>query len=234
MRRALVLLAVLLVAGCRGSGSPKLTVFAASSLTEVFQQLDQKARFDFAGSNELALQIEQGAKPDVFAAASPKYAEQLHEKGLIDGPRFFASNRLVIVVPKGNPAHIAVPGDLARPGVKLVLGAAGVPVGDYARKALKRLGVAASPVSEEDDVKGVVGKVALGEADAGIVYATDVKPVADKVRVVELPAQAQPKIRYPIAVLVHAEDTEGARAFVALVLGPTGQAALRAAGFGPP
>lgn len=234
MRKRLLLLGLALLAGCGGSSGERLTVYAAASLTEVFERLDPKAGFQFAGSNELALQIEQGARVEVYAAASPKYAEELYAKGLIEKPRVFASNRLVLIVPKANRAGIASVNDLSRPGVKLVLGAPGVPIGDYARSALARLNVRGHVVSEEQDVKGVVGKVALGEADAGIVYATDVRPVAGKVRAIDLPAAAQPGVRYPIAVVRGSKHRNEAQAFVALVLGPKGQRALRRAGFGPP
>ena len=241
MRRvgAAVALAVALAA-CGGGGdggSGPVTVFAASSLTEVFQAIDADAEYNFAGSDDLATQIKEGASPDVYAAASPKYPDELVAAGLIEQPQVFATNKLVLIVPKANPARIHSVADLAQDGVKLVVGAEGVPIGDYTRKVLENMGasdVLANVVSEEDDVKGVVSKVSLGEADAGFVYATDVKPVADTVTTIELPDHAQATVEYPIAVVKGADDDGAARAFVELVLGPEGRQALGQAGFGPP
>lgn len=231
------LAALVILAGCGGESGDSVTVYAASSLTEVFQELDPDARFNLAGSDELAAQIEEGAPADVYAAASPKYPDQLFEQGLIERPRIFATNRLVLIVPKGNPAGIASVSDLAGNGMKLVVGAEGVPVGDYTRTVLENMGetrVLASVVSNEDDVKGVVAKVAQGEADAGFVYVTDVKPVAEDVQAIELPENAQARVEYPIAVVRDARQPDAARAFVELVLGERGRQALRAAGFGLP
>jgi molybdate transport system substrate-binding protein len=227
-----------LAAGACGSGEGGTpTVFAAASLTEVFPAITEEAVYNFAGSDDLATQIREGAKADVFAAASPKYPTELFAEGLVDEPRVFATNRLVLIVPADNPAGIESVGDLRQDGVKLVIGAEGVPVGDYTRKVLENLDaedVLDNVVSEEDDVKGVVGKVALGEADAGFVYATDVKPVADDVRVVELPEEAQPAVEYLIAVLVESDRKDEAEAFVDLVLSEQGRNALVEAGFGVP
>ena len=239
MRRLAVAVALgLLAAACGGSsGDSKLTVFAASSLTDVFRALAPDARLNFAGSDELATQIREGAKADVYAAASPRYPDELHAEGLIERPRVFATNRLVLIVPSENPAGIEAIADLQRPGVRLVVGAVGVPIGDYTRTALEKLGqadVLSRVVSEEDDVKGVVSKVAFGEADAGFVYATDVKPVAGDVRAIELPPEAQAEVLYPIAVVVGAEHREEAERFIELLLGERGRAALLEAGFGVP
>lgn len=230
-------LAVVLSAcgGDAGNGQP--SVFAAASLTEVFQTVEPDAEFNFAGSDDLATQIREGAPADVYAAASTKYPEELFEEGLIEEPRIFATNRLVLILPRDNPAGIESVADLGREGVKLVIGAEGVPIGDYTRQVLDSMGETAvldNVVSEEDDVKGVVGKVSLGEADAGFVYATDVKPVAGKVEVIDLPDEAQATVQYPIAVVKDAENSEAAREFVAQVLGSDGQQALADAGFGPP
>jgi molybdate transport system substrate-binding protein len=236
---AAIALAVVLTA-CGGSsdaGSEPVTVFAASSLTEVFQAIDPDAEYNFAGSDDLATQIKEGASPDVYAAASPKYPDELFAAGLIEQPQIFATNKLVLVVPNENPAGIHSVGDLGQDGVKLVVGAEGVPIGDYTRKVLENMGasnVLENVVSEEDDVKGVVSKVSLGEADAGFVYATDVKPVADKVTAIELPHEAQAKVEYPIGVVKGTDGEEAARAFVELVLGPKGRQALGQAGFGLP
>jgi molybdate transport system substrate-binding protein len=237
LRAAAAVLLVAALAACGGGDEEHATVFAAASLTEVFRGLDPGARFNFAGSDELAAQIEEGARADVYAAASPKYSDELFAEDLIERPRVFATNRLVLVVPRDNPAGIRSVADAARDDVKVVIGARGVPVGDYTRAVLANMGredVLENVVSDEDDVKGVVAKVAQGEADAGFVYATDVGPVADEVLAIELPRAAQARIEYPIAIVREARNPEAARAFVALVLGKRGRRALRAAGFGPP
>lgn len=215
----------------------ELTVLAAASLTEALPAVAPHARFTFAGSDQLAFQIQQGAPADVFAAASPKYPQQLFAAGLVGRPQPFATNSLVMIVPRANPAHITGLDQLARPGVKVVIGDQGVPVGDYTRAALGRLGLSAvlgNVVSNEPDVKGVVAKVALGEADAGFVYATDVRPVRGKVRAFRLPAAAQPDVEYQVAVVARAPHPAAARAFVRQLLSPAGRAALVRFGFGVP
>jgi len=242
VRRALLALALVALAGCGGAAgggdtNDNATVFAAASLTEVFPQIDPAATYNFAGSDDLATQITEGAPADVFAAASTKYPDQLYDQGLIDKPEVFATNRLVLIVPRNNPAGIQSVDDLRNPDVKLVIGADGVPIGDYTRTVLENMGatdVLDQVVSEEDDVKGVVGKVSLGEADAGFVYVTDVKPVEDKVTAIELPAEAQAKVQYEIAVVKDAPHHDAAHQFVEQVLSEDGQAKLQAAGFGPP
>jgi len=231
------LLALLMLVGCGGGDDKGLTIYAAASLTEVFQRLEPEARFNFAGSDELAGQLREGARADVYAAASPKYPDELYACGVIERPRTFATNRLVLIVPRDNPAGIESIDDLAESGIKLVVGAEGVPIGDYTRAVLHGLGrlqVLEQVVSEEDDVKGVVGKVALGEADAGFVYATDVKPVADEVRSIDLPAEAEADVLYPVAIVADAEHRAEAQRFVERLLGADGRRALRAAGFGLP
>jgi molybdate transport system substrate-binding protein len=217
-----------------GGATPRITVFAASSLTEVFPRIDPNARYSFAGSDDLALQIRQGAPADVFASASPKYTQDLFARGLVERPRVLARNRLTLIVPRSNPARIETVSDLRRKGVRLVLAAPSVPIGKYAREVLARLGLEAAlanVVSEERDAKGVVAKVALGEADAGLAYRTDVRPVATKVRAIAIPARAQPTVRYEIAVVKGGPNAAAARVFVARVLGQAGQRRLVAAGF---
>jgi molybdate transport system substrate-binding protein len=233
---AIALTLVLVSCGGNAASGP-FTIFAASSLTEVFQAIDPSAEYSFAGSDDLATQIREGARPDVYAAASPKYPAELFAAGLIERPQVFATNTLVLIVPVTNPAGIESVADLGQDGVKLVIGARGVPIGDYTRQVLESMGASdmlGNVVSEEDDVKGVVSKVSLGEADAGFVYATDVKPVPDKVTAIELPHDAQAKVEYPIAVVKSTDAEAEARAFVELVLGPEGRRALREAGFGLP
>ena len=242
MRRALLALALVVLAGCGGAAgggdkNDNATVFAAASLTEVFPQVDSAATYNFAGSDDLATQITEGAPADVFAAASTKYPDQLYDQGMVDKPEVFATNRLVLIVPKDNPTGIQSVDDLRNPDVKLVIGAEGVPIGDYTRTVLENMGatdVLDQVVSEEDDVKGVVGKVSLGEADAGFVYVTDVKPIEDEVTAIELPAEAQAEVQYEIAVVKAAPHHDAAHEFVEQVLSEDGQAKLQAAGFGPP
>ena len=240
MRWLAALLLVVVAAGCggdAGAGGDPPVVLAASSLTEVFQQIDPHAKFTFAGSDELATQIQEGAPADVYAAASPKYPTQLNADGLVNAPQIFATNRLVVVVPSGNPAGITSGQDSAKPGVKVVVGAEGVPIGDYTRQVLATMGaedVLANVVSNEEDVKGVLAKVASGDADAGFVYVTDAKAAGDEVETIELPDSAQAKVEYPIAILTDAAHMDAAQEFVNLVMSDEGQQKLRDAGFGPP
>jgi molybdate transport system substrate-binding protein len=215
-----------------------ITVFAAASLTDVLPKIDRARRYSFAGSDQLAFQLRQGASADVYAAASPKYPELLYRDGLVRKPAVFATNRLVLIVPRANPAGIRSVYDLRRTGVKLVIGDASVPIGAYTRQILDTLGITSdvlkNVVSHETDVKGIVAKVALGEADAGFVYATDAKAVAAKTKTLALPARAQPPIRYEIAVVLSTSRAAAARAFVRNVLSKRGRALLVKAGFGVP
>jgi molybdate transport system substrate-binding protein len=234
----LVLLVALWLAACGGDeeagDAPAPTVFAAASLTEVLPDVDPAPTYNFAGSDELATQIREGAPADVYAAASSKYPQELFDEGLVEQPVTFASNRLVVVVPPDNPAGIDEIADVAAPGVKLVVAAEGVPVGDYTRTVLEDLGLTAAldnVVSNEDDVKGVVGKISLGEGDAGFVYATDAAVAGENVTVIELPEGSQPPIEYQIAVVAASENEDAARAFVDLVLSDAGREQLEAAGF---
>jgi len=227
---ALLVAAVVATAGCGGS-SGQVTIYAASSLTEAFQEIDPEARFNFASSGQLAAQIEEGAKADVYASADPHYARQLFRDDLAERPRLLVANQLVLAVPRSNPAGIRRLGDLSRRGVKLVLAAAGVPAGDYARRALAahRDGPAilANVVSEEDDVKSVLGKLELGEADAGFVYSSDVVTADGRVRAV-YPAIANPS--YAIQIVRGGND-DRASAFLERVFSRAGQQALLRAGF---
>jgi molybdate transport system substrate-binding protein len=231
-----IALVVLSIAGCGGndSESEPLDIYAAASLAEVFPEIDPDANFSFAGSDELATQIREGAPADVYAAASSKYPQELYEEGLVEEPATFATNRLVLVVPTANPGGIDSVDDLLQPGTRLVVAAEGVPVGDYTRTVLATLGLSKAldnVVSNEDDVKGVSGKVALGEADAGIVYATDVTAVADRVLAFELPDDAQPPIEYQVAVVTGSDDEDAAEELVEKLLGAEGREALERAGF---
>lgn len=238
MKRLLaVALAALLLPASVSGGTP-ITVFAAASLTEVFQRIDKAPRYSFAGSDQLALQIRQGAPADVYAAASPKYTQLLHRDGLVLKPVVFATNKLIVLVPRRNPARIRTVYDLRRDGVKIVIGDRSVPIGSYTRQILDALGISTdvleNVVSQETDVKGIVSKVALGEADAGFVYRTDARPVVSRTRSIALPAWAQPAIRYEIAVLKASSRKAAARAFVKSVLSKRGRLLLSQAGFGLP
>jgi molybdate transport system substrate-binding protein len=217
-----------------GGGDAALTVYAAASLTEVFPAIDPAPQYNFAGSDELATQIREGAPADVYAAASPKYPGELFDEGLVEEPVTFASNRLVLIVPNDNPAGIESIDDVTAEGTKVVIAAEGVPVGDYTRQVLEDLGLNAAldnVVSEEDDVKGVVGKISLGEGDVGFVYATDAAAAGDDVTMIELPEGSQPPIEYQIAVVTGSENQEAAQAFVDTVLSDEGREQLEAAGF---
>lgn len=234
-------------AGDAGSPPSQLHVSAAMSLKEAFLDLEQTFEaehpsvdvvFNFAGSQILAGQILEGAPADVFASADHAQIERVATSGRLGASAVFARNRLVIVAP-ATDSRVQGPGDLGRPGLRLVLAGPTVPAGAYAREALGRVGVAeaalANVVSNEDNVRGVVGKVAAGEADAGIVYATDVTGgVADKLRVVPLTGAEDVVPAYEIAPLADSRRPELAAAFVAAVRGPAGAAALERRGFLPP
>jgi molybdate transport system substrate-binding protein len=236
MSQAIALLASLLVvsgaaAATRVSG---ITVYGASSLTDVFPRIDPGPKYSFGGSSTLAAQIAQGAPADVFAAADTAIPVQLFVKGLVHRPVVFARNRLVLVVPESNPAGIRSVYDVEKPGVKLVVAAPSVPVGDYTLQLLKRMGLTKAlenVVSRESDVRSVLAKVALAEADAGFVYSTDAKTVPGKVNVITIPAWAQPKIVYEIAVVASSTHKTAAKRFVSEVLSNAGRQKLLAAGF---
>lgn len=236
---ALVLAAAGLPAGgsAQQGSSGRLTVFAAASLTDVFPKIDTRPRYGFAGSDVLAFQIQQGAPADVFAAASPKYPELLYKQGLVQKPIQFATNTLVLVVPKSNPAQIHTVDDLTKPGVKIVIGDPSVPVGSYTRTVLTNLGISAAVlknvVSQETDVRSVLGKVALGEADAGFVYITDARTVQGKVKVIALRESAQPHVVYEIAVVKSSPHLQAAYRYVTRLIRPAAQRELERAGFGP-
>jgi len=213
-------------------------VLAAASLADVLPKIDPDARASFGGSNQLAQQARQGYPFDVFLSASPVYTRALFAEGLVRRPVPFATNTLVLIVPRGNPARITSVSDLARrPKLRLVVAGPKVPIGLYTREVLKRLAllrILRKTVSLEPDVKGIVAKVALGEADAGFVYATDVRPVAGKVRVIPIPVRAQPSVVYEAAIATKPANLAAAQSFVIELLGSDGRKALRAAGFGLP
>ncbi len=236
-----------------GGVSGTLSVFAAASLTDVFGEIgeafesehpDVDIEFNFAGSSALATQIEEGAPADVFASANLEQMQRLVDGDLIAGEgQVFVRNLPVIVVPADNPAEVATPADLAKSGLRLVLALEDVPIGRYAREVIANL--AADPgygaefeaaalgnlVSSEEDVRAVLAKVELGEADAGVVYRTDAAVGGDRVQVIEIPSEANIVAEYPIAQTAEARNPGAAQAFIDFVLGEAGQSALIAAGF---
>ena len=241
---AVPLALALILAGCgpapqdAGAGGGTVTVFAAASLTETFTELGKRyqaarpgteVRFNFGSSATLARQLVQGAPADVFAAAGPAPLDQVVQAGLAREPVVFARNRLRIAVPKGNPARVDDLADLADPRVKVALCAPQVPCGTAAAAALDAAGLKVTPVTLEQDVKATLTKVRLGEVDAALVYATDVRAAGDAVVGVPFPEAERAVNDYPIAAL-----TEAGRGFVDLVLGPAGRAVLTEAGFAEP
>ena len=232
---ALVLVATINGAPPRAQG--RITVLAAASLADVLPKVDPAPRYSFAGSDTLASQLRLGAPADVFASANTTLPDQLYAAGLVEKPAVFTANKLVLVVPKANPAGISSVYDLRASGIKLLAGTAAVPIGSYTRKILAKLGlstVLANVVSQENDVRSILGKVGLGEADAGFVYLTDATSVSNKVQVIALPAWAQPPVRYGIAVVRSSAHRADAVAFINKLLARAGQATLTAAGFTAP
>ncbi len=260
-RRAGIVLLAALSAGNisaqeTGAAEPELTVFAAASLTGAFQELGAiferahpgtRVQFNFAGSQQLAVQLEHGAVADLFASADERWMSYAAERGLLAGtPQLFAHNRLAVIVPATNPARIGSLQDLARRGIKLVVAAKAVPVGAYSREVLTKLArapgfpadfdrkVLANVVSQEENVKSVVAKVQLGEADAGMVYVSDaIGGVSRYLRVFPIPEPQNVRADYPLAVLRAAKAPVAAEAFVSLVLGPEGQGVLQRYGLIP-
>lgn len=233
-----------------------LTIFAASSLTDAFAEVGQEfmranpdvaITFNFEASSNLKAQLEQGARADLYAPADIPQMDGARGKGVIAGEqRIFANNKLALIVPANNPRGIAAPQDLARPGTKLILAASYVPIGSYARFLLARM--AGDPTygpdfykralgniaSEEATTRAVVTRIALGEGDAGIVYASDVTPaVRDQVRVIPIPERQQIIAQYPVALVTGAANPPAAQAFIAYLLSPAGQATLVRNGFIP-
>lgn len=248
MRRAPLIVAALLALGLGacgdGDGRPTLKVSAAASLKQAFEDYGDEfspaaTSFSFAGSDELAAQIRRGAKPDVYAAANEKLPAQLFDRGLVEKPVVFASNRLVIAVPAGDRKVRSVD-DLAARGVQIAAGAPGVPVGDYAREAIERLPaseaqrIEANIRSNEPDVLGVVGKVSQRAVDAGFVYVTDVEASGGRLKAVPLPAGIAPLVPYAAGVVTGTQHGAQAREFITGLLARRGARALREAGFEPP
>ena len=225
-----------ILTGSARAQSQPLTIYAAASLTDVFRAFDPGQRYSFAGSNALETQIRNGAPADIFASAAPLNTQRLFRQNLVGKPVTFTSNRLALIVPKSNPAGIRSVYDLRRKPVKLVIAGAAVPVGGYTRTVLRKMGlssVLSKVVSQETDVRAVTGKVALGQADAGFVYATDARAVADRVTLIRIPSWAQPRVRYEIAVVSSSSSKAAAQAWIKTLLSARGQAALKEYGFLP-
>jgi molybdate transport system substrate-binding protein len=244
---AAALAATVAAAGCggdSGGGKPALTVSAAASLKSAFAEYGKRfsaasARFSFAGSDELAAQIEKGVKPDVFAAANTKLPDALYTKGLVEKPTIFAGNRLVLAVPAG-AAKVRSLRDLERSGATIAVGAPTVPIGDYTRTVLSRVpevqrkAILGNVRSQEPDVAGITGKLTQGAVDAGFLYASDVNATEGKLRAIALPARLEPTVAYGVAVVKGAEHPEEAKRFISGLVEGDGAAALKAAGFLPP
>jgi molybdate transport system substrate-binding protein len=220
-----------------------ITVFAAASLKESFTAIGQafqaahpgtKVTFAFGASSALAQQIMQGAPADAFASASSRNTQQVLDAKLADASTAFARNVLEIAVPPGNPAKVSSLSDLAKPGVKVVLCQAQVPCGALAQQVLTKAKVAVEPVSLEADVTATLTKVELGEADAGLVYVTDVNSAGTRVRGIPIPADVNLATTYPIAALAASRSPDLTRAFVAYVLSAPGRAELSKVGFEAP
>jgi molybdate transport system substrate-binding protein len=240
---ATLLLAVV-VCACGGDSKPTLTVSAATSLKSAFTAYgsafpDAEVRSSFAGSDQLAAQIRQGVKPDIFASANTTLPDDLYKHGLVEKPVVFAANRLVLAVPASG-AKVSRLSDLTKPGTTIAMGSATVPVGAYTRKVLAKLpagqrqAIVANVRSNEPDVGGVVGKISQGAVDAGFVYVTDVRAADGKLRALRLPDALQPQVSYGVAVVKGSKHHEQAQKFVDGLLNGEGRKRLVAAGFLPP
>lgn len=248
-RFVLAALVVFGIASTSRADEPKeLTVFAAASLREAFDDLAKtleakspglKVHVNLAGSQELRTQIENGASADVFASADQKHMDALVKAKLVTAPRVFARNTPVIIVPKDNPAKVGSFAELAK-AKKIVIGVPEVPIGNYTLQILDKAGgdfkqkVLANVASRELNVRQVLAKVSLGEADAGIVYRTDAIAAKDKVVIIEIPAKVNVIAEYPVAVLAKAPNAAAAHAFIDLLISGDGQKRLAAAGFVAP
>jgi len=234
---ALIALSAITGLTARAASKAQITVYAAASLVDAFPKIDPSQKYSFAGSNALAAQITLGAPADVFASANMTLPNQLYAKNLCSKPVVFTRNTLVVIVPKSNPAGIRNIYNLTKPGIKLDIAGAAVPVGGYTLQILKNMNlsapVLANVVSRETDVREVLAKVALGEADAGFVYSTDAKSASDKVTVIKVPAWAQPKVQYGICVVSRSPNKADAQAFIDKVMSKSGQATLLSYGFLP-
>jgi molybdate transport system substrate-binding protein len=235
--------ALLALGGCGGDDEPRLVVSAGSSMSQTLTNCSRgfdgaTVRLSFGGSDELAAQVRQGVKPDVYAAANTTIPEDLHADGLLSTPVEFATNELVVAVPRDS--DISGIADLVRPGTKVAVGSDSVPIGSYTRELLDKLpgdtgsSILANVRSNEPDVKGIVGKLSQGAADAGFVYVTDAEAASTKLRALRLPAAIEPNVTYAAGVVKGAKEPELARRFVAGLSDGACADALAKAGFGSP
>jgi molybdate transport system substrate-binding protein len=237
LRAALPLVAVLVLAA--PAVAQAFTVYGAASLSSAFPRIDGSPRYNFAGSNQLQLQIERGAPADLFASASPAEPQALFREGRCSRPVTFATNVLVVVTPRNNPAGLRSVYGLRSGGHRLAVGTAGVPIGAYTRQLLRRMQLTSilttNTVSVEPNVNSIVAKVGLGSADAGFAYFSDWKAAATRLNRINLPKWAQPPVRYQMCV-VRRPGVDGASAnrFMQRVLSSRGQSTLRRFGFGVP
>jgi molybdate transport system substrate-binding protein len=225
------------------TGGGDVTVFAAASLTDALTEVGEAyeaandgsaVEFSFDASSALVTQITEGAPADVFASADVVNMDKLADAGLNGSdPVIFATNRLTIIVPAGNPAGVSGVEDLANPDLTVVLCAEEVPCGNYANQVLDTAGLEVTPASLEENVRGVVTKVTAGEADAGIVYVTDVNAAGDAAEGIEIPDDINVLAEYPIATVAESEHRATGEAFIAFLTGADGQAILADHGFGP-
>ena len=242
MRPLAVLVLAVAIAGCGGSSSdhPQLVVSAASSLRNAFtdygaQFKDAKVRLSFGGSDELAAQIRAGGKADVFAAANTRLPNALYAEGKVEKPAKFTANKLVLAVPK--ESSVKSVDDLIKPGIKVAIGSASVPIGSYTREVLAGLPaqtrnqILANVKTEEPDVAGIVGKLTQGAVDAGFVYVTDVDATKGALKAVDLPSN--PPVTYEAAVVKGTKHPDEAKAFIDGLVSGDGQQALQKAGFLP-
>ncbi len=245
---AAALLVALPLAACGDDGAGSgdrttLTVFAAASLTTPFEELEKSfeadhpdvdVRLSFGGSSDLVAQLAEGAEADVFASADTRNMDTLVDAGLAAGdPAEFATNTLTIAVPPGNPAGVEDLSDLADEDLEVVVCAPEVPCGSAALEVARAAGITLAPDSEEQSVTDVLGKIAAGEGDAGLVYVTDVTAAGDGVEGIDFPEAADVVNHYPIVAVEGASQADLAQEWIALVLGE-GRAVLAEAGFGPP
>jgi molybdate transport system substrate-binding protein len=243
---ASVLVAVVLLSALATAASARparrsdaqLTVYAASSLTTAFPLFDGAQKYNFAGSDALAAQIKLGAPADIFASASPDQPQALYAAGIVEKPVTFATNKLVLIVPAGNPAGIDSVYDLTRKGIKLDIGTPTVPIGSYTRQIIGNLGLAESVlpqvVTQDKDVATIAAHVGLGTVDAGFVYITDALTAGSKVKVIKLPAWAQPPVRYQIAVVTKSANQAADTAWIKRLTSTAGRKLLVDNGFGVP
>lgn len=240
MKRSLLALAATAVAGLAvPSTASALNVYAATSLTTVMPEIKRDARYAFGGSNTLQLQIERGAPADVFLSASPQEADALYRDGRCERPVTFATNKLVLIVREGDPERLGSVYGLRKGGLRLSIGNAAVPVGDYTRRLLRRLRLGRvlqeNRVSQQSNVGQVLSQVAFGGADAGFVYVTDARAQAGRVDPLYVPQWAQPAVRYQACVVRRdGADTRGARALLNELRGSRARGVLKRAGFGLP